>query len=178
DLPGIVVDDTQAKKVGLWKHSTFSGNYVGKGYLYDDRGMKGEKTVTFIPDFAKTGLYEVRLTYVPHTNRASNVPVRIFHADGDVTVTVNQRQTPPIDGRWLSLGRYRFEQGMQWFVMVSTDGANGYVVADAVQFLPDDLPQRGPVGSRSPTATPADGKTPDSRALDNELKRLLADAPY
>src|SRR5207245_5770831 len=110
-------------------------------------------------DFAKPGAYEVRLAYVPHENRASNVPVRIFHADGDVTVTVNQRQTPPIDGRWLSLGRYRFEQGMQWFVMVSTDGANGHVIADAVQFLPDDPttkranPQAATVWS-APTAPP------------------------
>ena len=43
DLPGIVVDDVDARKVGAWKHSTYSGNYVGEGYLYDDRGMKDEE---------------------------------------------------------------------------------------------------------------------------------------
>ncbi len=92
ELPGIVIDDAQAKKIGTWKHSTFSGNYVGEGYLYDDRAHKGEKTLTFIPDFAKRGTFEVRLAYVPHVNRATNVPVRVFHADGETTVHVNQRK--------------------------------------------------------------------------------------
>src|SRR5262249_3416320 len=86
NLPGIVIDDAQAKKVGSWKHSKFSGAYVGEGYLYDDRGDKGDKTLTFIPEFQRAGTYEVRLAYVPHTNRADNVLVRVFHADGDVTL--------------------------------------------------------------------------------------------
>src|SRR5207249_951239 len=89
DLPGIVIDDTQAKKIGNWKHSTFSGSFIGDGYLYDDRAAKGEKTLTFIPDFAKRGNFEVRLAYVPHTNRATNVPVRVFHADGETMVHIN-----------------------------------------------------------------------------------------
>src|SRR5262249_39923716 len=138
DLPGIVVDDAQATRVGSWKQSKFTGAYIGDGYLYDDRSTKGERTLTFVPTFDRSGWYEVRLAYVPNTNRATNVPVRIFHTDGEETVRVNQRQTPPIDGRFVSLGRYRFEKGNQWFVMLSSAGTNGHVVADAVQFLPDD----------------------------------------
>ncbi len=181
-LPGIVLDDTQAKVVGTWKHSKFSGNYIGQGYLYDDRAKKEDKTLTFVPDFPKAGFYEVRLAYVPHENRATNVPVRIFHADGEETVRVNQRLAPPIDGRFVSLGRYRFERGDQWFVMVSTDKANGHVVADAVQFLPDDLTEKAaalPGASLPPLATPVQGKTapPSSRDLEAQLKRLLASAP-
>ncbi len=138
-LPGIVIDDTQARKVGAWKHSTYTGNYIGAGYLYDDRAMKGEKTLTFQPEFTESGIYEVRLAYVPHANRADKVPVRIFYRDGDETVHVNQKLRPPIDGRFISLGRYRFTKGSQWFVMLSTDGANGHVVADALQFLPEAI---------------------------------------
>ncbi|MBI2804814.1 MAG: DUF1553 domain-containing protein [Planctomycetes bacterium] len=151
-LPGIVVDDTQARKVGNWKHSTFTGRYIGAGYLFDDRAMKGEKTLTFQPEFAKDGIYEVRLAYVPHSNRADKVQVRIFHREGDDTVRVNQRLMPPIDGRFVSLGRYRFTKGSQWFVMLSTDGANGHVVGDAVQFLPEALADKEPAkpgGKRS-----------------------------
>jgi len=173
DLPGIVLDDTDAKKVGAWKHSTFSGNYIGKGYLYDDRSAKTEKSLTFVPDFPKTDFYEVRLAYVPHTNRATNVPVRIFHADGEKTVHVNQRLTPPIEGRFVSLGRYRFEPGNQWFVMVSTDGANGHVVADAVQFLPDSLTEPSKVAPKSPSTKGA-APAVNVKALEAELKRLLA----
>ncbi|MCI0461933.1 MAG: DUF1553 domain-containing protein [Gemmataceae bacterium] len=172
-LPGIVLDDAQAKVVGTWRHSKFSGNYIGQGYLYDDRARKEDKTLTFVPDFPKAGFYEVRLAYVPHENRATNVPVRVFHADGEETVRVNQRLAPSIDGRFVPLGRYRFERGDQWFVMVSTDKANGHVVADAVQFLPDE-----PIGARSVSEGPAKGKAlPSSRDLEAQLKRLLASGP-
>ncbi len=30
-VPGVVVDDEKAEKVGAWKHSTYSGSYVGAG---------------------------------------------------------------------------------------------------------------------------------------------------
>lgn len=172
DLPGIVVDDSQAKKVGNWKHSTFTGRYIGIGYLYDDRAMKGVKTLTFQPEFTKAGIYEVRLAYIPHTNRADKVEVRIFHVDGDDTVYVNQKQMPPIEGRFISLGRYRFEPGSQWFVMVTTEKANGHVVADAVQFLPEEaLPARTPPGSpaRTPPGSP---ETKTLAQLETELKKL------
>jgi hypothetical protein len=173
ELPGIVIDDTQAKKIGNWKHSTFSGNFIGEGYLYDDRAAKGEKTLTFIPDFPKRGNFEVRLAYVPHQNRATNVPVRIFHADGEATVPVNQRKAPT-DGHFVSLGTYRFEKGSQYFVMVLTDGANGHVVADAVQFLPEDVAIKTEAkkpGAKSEFAL-------DAKTLAAELKRLEAKAPY
>jgi hypothetical protein len=173
-LPGIVIDDEQAKKVGSWKHSVYSGNFIGKGYLYDDLGFKDDKTLTFIPEIPKTGFYEVRFAYVPHQNRATKVGLRVFHADGENTVYINQRETPPIDGRFVSLGKYRFEQGNQWFVMVLTEKANGHVVADAVQFLPEDL-----IEEKKPAAKKDDAKdsVPDSRALEADLKKLLAQAP-
>jgi hypothetical protein len=171
-LPGIVIDDSDARKVGNWKHSTYSGNYVGMGYLYDDRGMKGEKTVTFQPEFTESGVYEVRLAYVPHTNRADKVQVRIFHREGDDTIHVNQRLAPTIDTRFISLGRFRFTKGSQWFVMVSTDGANGHVVADAVQFLPEAIADKQMVVAPKTikgTATLAE--------LEAQLKALEKTAP-
>src|SRR5262245_12295920 len=171
DLPGIVVDDTQAKIVGKWKQSTFTNHFVGQGYLYDDRAMKGEKTLTFQPEFKQSGFYEVRFSYVPYENRATKVGVRIFHTDGDDTVYVNQKKTPPIAGRWISLGKYRFEQGSQWFVMVTTEGANGHVVADAVQFLSEeDLKKEAKI------AAPPAGKAGDLQQMEAALKRLEAQA--
>ncbi|MGH9203166.1 MAG: DUF1549 domain-containing protein, partial [Vicinamibacterales bacterium] len=92
ELPGIVVDSAQAKAVGEWKHSQYSRHYIGDGYLHDlDKG-KGEKTLTFIPEITRPGRYEVRIAYVHAPNRAENVPVTIFHAGGETTVQVNQRE--------------------------------------------------------------------------------------
>ncbi len=177
DLPGIVVDDTQAKQVGPWRHSRYSNNYIGAGYLYDDRGVQTEKTLTFVPEFARGGRYEVRLAYIPHTNRAEKVPVRIFHADGEHTVYINQRETPPIDGRFVALGQFRFEPGSQWFVMLSTEGAKGHVVADAVQFLPEELAEAKTLAAERPRATGKAAAAPTSIQLEAELKKLLAKGP-
>ena len=42
-LPGIVVDDAQAKKVGDWKESQYSGSYIGDGYIHDDERGQGRE---------------------------------------------------------------------------------------------------------------------------------------
>lgn len=139
DLPGIVVDDSRAKRVGEWQHSQYSGRYIGDGYLHDQDNQKGQKTLTFQPELPKTGRYEVRLAYVPGSNRATKVPVTIFSADGETTVVVNQQETPPIDGSFISLGSHRFEQNGQGFVLLSNEGTRGHVIADAVQFLPAEV---------------------------------------
>jgi hypothetical protein len=176
DLPGIVVDDAQAKRVGAWKRSTFTGTYIGEGYLYDDRKANGDKTLTFVPEIPKGGRYEVRLAYLAHPNRADKVPVTILAADGEHMVYVNEREAPPIEGRFISFGKFRFERGTQWFVMLSTEGTNGHVVADAVQFLPEDLPlEEKPASSAAGIKKP--GLTLDSKQLEAELKRLSENGP-
>ena len=48
DLPGIVVDDEAAKKVGEWKHSTSVATYIGDGYLHDDERRQGRE-VAHVP---------------------------------------------------------------------------------------------------------------------------------
>jgi hypothetical protein len=100
------------------------------------------------------------------------VPVRIFHADGEKTVYVDQRKTPPIDGRFIALGKYHFEQGNQWFVMVLTEMVNGHVVADAVQFLPESGSSLSPLAARRVGRAVSDSKT-----LEAQLKHLLTDGP-
>ncbi|MDB5385201.1 MAG: Protein of unknown function (DUF1553)/Protein of unknown function (DUF1549)/Planctomycete [Planctomycetaceae bacterium] len=138
-LPGVTVDDIQAKRVGEWKHSQFSKRYIGDGYLHDLDKDKGQKTLTFQPDQLKAGMYEVRLAYLSGSNRSPAVPVTVFSADGEKTITVNQQIDPPLEGRFISLGKYRFEQSGQGFVIVANEGTKGHVVADAVQFLPLDM---------------------------------------
>src|SRR5205814_5665826 len=73
-----------------------------------------------------------------------------------------------------SLGKYRFDEGNQWFVMILTEKANGHVVADAVQFLPEDLPEEKKPLAKAPGPKES---PPDARALEAELKKLLAQAP-
>jgi hypothetical protein len=137
-LPGIVVDDVEAKLVGQWKHSVHTPPFVGKSYLHDMKEGKGEKSATFTPDLPKAGFYEVRMTHNSNIRRANGVPVTIRHADGETVVKVNEGEHAPIEKLFRSLGTFRFEKGKKGSVTIGTAGTAGkYVIADAVQFLPE-----------------------------------------
>jgi len=136
-LDGIVVDETKAVLVGEWQYSTHTPPYVGLGYLHDMKKGKGHKSVTFTPDLPQAGRYEVRLAHCYNLRRATNTPVTIHHADGEVTLRINQQEEPPHGRLFRSLGTFRFAAGRESWVRVANDATEGKVViADAVQFLP------------------------------------------
>src|SRR5690606_22405303 len=108
--------------------------------IHNDKQGVGEKTATFTPTLPHAGEYEVRFAYAGSGGRATNVPVVVRHAMGEQRLTVDQTKPGPIDQIWLSLGKFPFEQGTAGSVMVETTGTNGYVLADAMQFLPTDQP--------------------------------------
>lgn len=134
-LPGIVVDDTRAEKTGHWTASSY-GNPVDGASIHDANTEKGKLSVTFKLSVPSTGRYEVRLSYAAASNRASNVPVEIVHADGTAQITVNQKHTPPGKDPFLSLGSFRFEKDQPAMVIIRNDHTDGIVGADAVQLLP------------------------------------------
>jgi len=140
-LPGLVVDDADAKLTGNWLPSRSVSGYVGQHYLHDDNQNKAGKTAVFTPAIKKAGKYDVRLAWTPHSNRAANVTVVIAHADGKTTVHVNQKQKPK-QGSFQSLGVFRFTEGDSGGVTISAAGSNGYVIVDAVQFLLKEDKQR------------------------------------
>ena len=187
ELPGIVVDSSQARAVGEWKHSRYSSHFVGDGYLHDLNTGKGEKTLTFLPDITRPGTYEVRVAYVHAPNRAANVPVTVFHADGETAVQVDQQEPPTIDGRFVSLGQFRFEGNGFGYALVSSEGTTGYVTADAVQFIPVDATRatRSTDGNqRTSPATSVKGGSPSAspatslvKTLEAELKKLNDEGP-
>jgi hypothetical protein len=133
-LAGIVVDDTAATKTGDWVLSTSTPPFVGDGYLHDNNEKKGRKKVRFTPSLPKAARYEVRLFYSAHPNRGSNVPVVIHHQDGEKTVNVDQRK-PVVAGQPLSLGTFAFPAGKGSWVEIRNDETDGFVIADAVQWV-------------------------------------------
>lgn len=152
-LPGIIVDDVQARRVGYWKQSTSTKPYVDAGYVHDDNTGRGEKSLTFQPENLPPGRYEVRLAYCAAGGRTSRAHVTVFSADGEETLLVNQRQRPNVDGLWHSLGKFRFEAGGQAFVLLSNEGADGHLIGDAVQFLPlsdEEIAGAAPIVAEDP----------------------------
>jgi hypothetical protein len=137
-LPGIVVDDAQATLSGSWRSSTANRPFVGAGYQHNGESSSDTLSATFQASLPKSGLYEVRLAYPQNANRASNVPVTITHATGSVTKKVSQKELPSIDGIFVSLGQYSFRSEQPAKVVVSCGGVDGYVVIDAIQWVPVD----------------------------------------
>ncbi len=139
-LPGLVIDDVDAIKVGEWKESSTIGPYVGSFYVHDLNDRSTPKSITFEPKEGALppGDYQVRFAFTASDNRTSKAKVQIFSADGDKTVIVNQKEPATEDGMWFNLGTYHFEKNGQAFVLITNEDADGHVVVDAIQFLPTD----------------------------------------
>ena len=159
-LIGITVDDKEAKLVGTWKPSVYSRPYVGDGYIHDDKTGNGEKSATFTPKLPKAGEYEVFISYTGTKGRATNTPVTVRGADGEKTVLVNQELPPKLDGLFHSVGTFKFAAGTAGSVTISNKDTTGYVIVDAVRFVP----------------TGALGKDPEmAMGVPSEVKDKIAD---
>lgn len=135
DLPGLVIDDAQAQKVGTWKASVLVKPFIGEGYVHDKTGDDAERTISFTPKIPAPGRYEVRVAFIGGPDRAGRVQADILHADGEETVFFSET-TAEMEGlQFASLGTWRFEANGQGFVQITNAGADGVVTIDAVQFL-------------------------------------------
>jgi hypothetical protein len=134
-LPGIVVDDLDARRTGFDRNSSAHPIYVDAGYHHDGNDSKGNQTARFAPAIPKAGRYQVFVAYPWNANRARNVPVVIRHADGETKVTLNQRNKPAVQDLLQPVGTFRFESGNSGYVEISNRGTDGYVVIDAVQWV-------------------------------------------
>jgi len=135
-LPGIVIDDPAAERQGFDKTSSAVGPFVGDGYRHVGNENRGQQWARYRPKLPEAGKYEVRMSYTPHANRASNVSVTVVHADGKTRLKIDQRKVPPIDRAFVSLGVFRFEKGTAGYVEIGNTAADGFVVIDAMQWLP------------------------------------------
>jgi hypothetical protein len=132
-LPGITVDDAEAKVTGTWTESVASPSFIGAGYRHDGKGEHGPVTARFETKLPQPGKYEVFLAVVPNANRASNAAVTIAHAGGTTAKKVNLKDKTPTN--LLSLGIYSFADNRPASVTIDNQGADGYVVIDAVNWV-------------------------------------------
>ena len=135
-LSGIVLDNTDAKLVGEWKHSVHTPPFVGESYSHDMKEKKGRKSATFTPDIPHSAIYEVRVSHNSNVRRAHSVPVTVRHAKGKSVVRINEGEPAPIGGLFRSIGTFHFKRGREGSITISTEGTEGkYVIVDALQFL-------------------------------------------
>lgn len=134
-LPGVVMDDTEAELTGIWTHSASTGRYVGNDYIHDADVEKGTKSVKWMLKSPTAGNYSLRISYSQNPNRATNVPVRITNGGVTKTVRINQQKAPEIDNLFQPVETLTLKAGDTVEVLISNDGTNGHVIADAVQLL-------------------------------------------
>jgi len=117
--------------VGAWSTSSVVPGFSGTDYSYTGPGT-GTKTATWTFNIAAPGFYTLSARWTAHANRASNAKYTISN-NGTVLgiVTMNQQVN---GGTFNSLGNFSLAAGS--LTVTLSDAANGYVVADAVQFVP------------------------------------------
>lgn len=135
---GIVLDDGAAEYTGAWKVGERLTPLVGFSYRHDDRPSKLPAVAKFTPDIPAAGKYEVRLLYISNPNRAQNVPITIRCVDGEQTLTQNQRTPCLVNGVPRSLGVFEFAKGKSGSIEISNQGADGYVIIDGLQLVPEE----------------------------------------
>ncbi|MCO8121261.1 FAD-dependent oxidoreductase [Stieleria sp. TO1_6] len=136
DLPGIAMDDTDAKFTGDWIQSSGQPSLIGLSYRHDGNTDRGQKSATFTPVIPHDGRYEVRLLYTSHANRSTKTKVTVRSVDGDQTVSVDQQQPALVDEVPRSLGTFQFQQGTSGQIVISNEGSDGYVAVDGIQLVP------------------------------------------
>lgn len=139
NLPGLVVDDVDAKKVGEWKESTSQPRWVGAQYIHDLNAGKGEKSVQFTLQVPRSGRYEIRASYSASSNRSPRAAFSVQTRDREETVFVNQKLKPEHDNLFQTLGEYVLHEGEEVKVTASNRAKDdGVVIVDAIQWLPLD----------------------------------------
>ena len=129
-LPGIVIDDSQAKLKGNW-NAGHGIPHLGAGYHY---APKGDNEAVYAFKIPQAGRYEVRLYWAGHENRASNTTVTLNPTGKQVvTLTADQKTNP--EGGFQLLGTYEFAAGAHTLT-IGGKNANGNIHADAVQLVP------------------------------------------
>jgi hypothetical protein len=137
----IILDNPTAKSVGgsdlggNWNRSTSVGGYYGSDFQLT-APTTAAAWARWTPRFTTSGYYSVYMRWTSASNRAGAARVTVCTASGTMSRSVNQRTN---GGAWNLIGRYYFTAGYNCgagSVILYATGADGYVVADAVKFVP------------------------------------------
>jgi len=129
-LEGIVVDDSQAQFSGTWGSGDGLKGFIGAGYRYAAPGAKAEAVFAFkVP---VDGKYEVRYAVSPHENRAAAAACFVNGAAQKLSMKVAPSRADGFE----TLGTFDLKSGAENTVRVTSEGADGYLHADAVWVVP------------------------------------------
>ena len=133
---GVVVDDEEIEFTGEWVKSSSLRPFVGNYYFHDGNTGKGMRSAKFPFSVKKDGLHDVRVSFLPHGNRAGMVKYEILTAEKTESITIDQRRKSDGDNFWHSLGSFQFDEGNDYFIQVSNEDTEGFVIVDSARIIP------------------------------------------
>ncbi len=162
-IPILALDDESPSGVvrrGNWQESQGVKGFVGTHYLYvsgvaSATGDAEVPEVEYTFSIPQSGPYEVRVSYTPHENRSTHALVVIEDAAGAEKLMIDQQQPAPIEGAFVSLGTFEFENGKNAVVTISTRGVSGTVIADSVQLIPQFISEGNSTSAGRIVSNPA-----------------------
>jgi hypothetical protein len=147
DGVGIVLDDPGAELVGTWNPSTTIPGFIGAGYRFSGtptQPSNGTATATFRFTAPTAGPYRLDMAYSPGPTRAPNVPVTVTSGASTANFSVNQ-QTALDNGSYREIGTVTLVEDQETVITIGTAGTTGFVILDAIRFVPFSAPPPPPV---------------------------------
>jgi hypothetical protein len=142
----VLIDDADKARyrlVGEWTLDKSRSCYGPTRYYtgaYDGK----DRSALFYPHLKRTDEYKVYLYYPKQKQPASKLHINIHDGAKMHKVEVDTKNLLNDDvvtisrysGEWVCLGTYTFAEGEKPYVEITNRGADGTVVADAVQLIP------------------------------------------
>lgn len=140
-LPGIVLDDSQAKLTGHWSRSTNFKPHIESGYIFSgERGSTsngdGKTTATFRLKVPTSGRYQLLMAYSPHKTRAKQAPVSIRSGSQRKDLMVDQTISLPRGKHFRRIGAVDLVADEETVIQITNSNTVGFVILDALQLLP------------------------------------------
>lgn len=144
-LPGIILDDSQAKLTGDWSQSTNFKPYIENGYVFSgEKGSKlkgdGSATATFQFVVPKSGRYRLLMAYSADETRAKNVPVTVTSGRHHQSLMIDQTAPLPDGKHFRLINTIDLQAKAQSVIRISNADTTGFVILDALQLIPIGQP--------------------------------------
>jgi len=138
--PEILVDNDDEESIeikGDWDRQDRGG--YGPSFYVDQSNGAEDKSVRFVPEIKEAGNYDVYVYFSRSQEPSSQTLVKTYDGNMEKDILVKEgdiRVEGQTSGEWVHLGQFDLEEGMDAYVEITNQGADGTVVADAVLWVP------------------------------------------
>lgn len=137
--PEILVDneDSNVSVKGNWQ-PVKKGGY-GPSFLATSESDRNGGTVTFTPQIAAPGNYQIYVYFPKVAKPASEIKLSVKTGSETKNISVLEKDIVvegQTSGEWYHVGKFDLPKGNASSVNISAEGASGAVAADAVLFVP------------------------------------------